>query len=92
MKPNPPIQTFPQVDRSHRQLARQRAAAKVINEMQRGHALHLTHTRGGDLWVLSNGRRVDGNVARVVTTNTHVVSVNDGLFPMTPQTWRFVEE
>jgi hypothetical protein len=85
------IQTFTQIERPHRQLARQRAASKVITEMQRGNALHLTHTRSGDQWTLSNGRHVAGDVARLVTTDTRVVSVNDGLFPATPQTWRFIK-
>jgi hypothetical protein len=59
--------------------------------MQRGASLHLTFTRQGSDFVLSNGVRVTPEVALMVVNDVRVVSVNDGLFPSTPQTWRYVE-
>ena len=76
----------------HRQLdRRRRGAARVITEMSRGASLHLAFTRHGSDFTLSNGTRVTPEVALLVVNDVRVVSVNDGLFPATPQTWRYVE-
>jgi hypothetical protein len=59
--------------------------------MMRGAALHLTHTTHGSDFALSDGTRVAAGIALLVVNDLRVVSVNDGLFPATPQTWRYVE-
>ena len=76
----------------HRQLdRRRRGAARVITEMSRGASLHLAFTRHGSDFTLSNGIRVTPEVALLVVNDVRVVSVNDGLFSTTPQTWRYCE-
>jgi len=75
-----------------RQLDRRRhGAARVITAMSRGASLHLTYSKDGSDFTLSNGMRVTPEVALLVVNDVRVVSVNDGLFPATPQTWRYVE-
>jgi hypothetical protein len=69
---------------------RRHGAARIISEMARGAALHLTYTKHGSDFVLSNGIRVAPDVALMVVNDVRVCSVNDGLFPITPQTWRYV--
>jgi hypothetical protein len=87
--------TIPTVQSIHRarrfQDRRRAAAARVLAQMQRGASLNLTYTKHGSDFVLSNGMRVSPAVALMVVNNTSVVSVNDGLWPQTPQTWRYVE-
>jgi hypothetical protein len=70
---------------------RREKAARIITAMSRGAALHLTFTERGSDFALSNGVRVTPAVALMVVNDARVVSVNDGLFPATPQTWRYVE-
>jgi hypothetical protein len=70
---------------------RRRSGARVISEMSRGAALHLTFTKSGSKFVLSNGTPVSTDIALLVVNDVRVVSVNDGLFPGTPQTWRWAE-
>jgi hypothetical protein len=70
---------------------RRRGAARVITEMARGASLHLAFTRHGSDFMLSNGTRVTPEVALLVVNDVRIVGVNDGLFPATPQTWRYVE-
>ena len=66
-------------------------AARIITAMSRGAALHLTYTKYGSNFTLSNGTRVAPEIALLVVNDVRVCSVNDGLFPTTPQTWRYVE-
>ena len=66
-------------------------AARIISEMSRGAALHLTFTKSGSNFVLSNGTPVPTDIALLVVNDVRVVPVNDGLFPGTPQTWRWAE-
>jgi hypothetical protein len=37
-----------------------------------------------------NGTSVTPEIALMVVNNMHVVDVNDGLFPTTSQTWRYI--
>ena len=66
-------------------------AARIISEMSRGAALHLTFTKSASNFLLSNGTSVSTDIALLVVDDVRVVSVGDGLFPTTPQTWRFRE-
>jgi hypothetical protein len=76
----------------HRKLDRRRdGAARIISEMARGASLHLTYTSYGSDFRLSNGTRVAPEVALMVVNDVRVCSVNDGLFPTTPQTWRYID-
>jgi hypothetical protein len=70
---------------------RRAAAARVITAMSRGASLNLTYTRRGSAFTLSDGTVVPPEIALAVVGDVRVVSVNDGLFPATPQTWRFIE-
>jgi len=70
---------------------RRHSAARVISEMSRGAVLHLTFTKSGTNFVLSNGTPVSTDIALLVVNDVRVVSVNDGLFPTTLQTWRYCE-
>src|SRR5262249_12742238 len=77
---------------ARRAQARRRAkAARVITCMSRGLSLHLTHSKHGSNLALWEGRRVAAETALMVVNDVRVCSVNDGLFPATPQTWRFID-
>jgi hypothetical protein len=82
--------TVPSLRASRRRLAMEKATA-VLDEMkQRGVALHLSYTRSGKSWALSNGRRVDSDVADLVTASASVAPVGDTLFRETmSQTFRW---
>jgi hypothetical protein len=65
----------------------------VITAMHRGEALHKHFTPQGLIYRLNLGvRQVSNAVVALVVADVRVVPVNDGLFPSTPQTWRFVEQ
>jgi hypothetical protein len=86
------IPTVASVRRARRfQDRRREQAAHVIAAMRRGVSLNLTFTRRGSVWTLSGGTVVASAVALMVVNDVRVASVNDGLFPTTPQTWRFIE-
>jgi Bifunctional DNA primase/polymerase, N-terminal len=71
----------------------------LCDNIRNGHALHdsprdlaVKHlTRQGPVFSLTNGKPVSTDVAAVVIADIRVVPVNDGLFPGTPQIWRWVE-
>jgi hypothetical protein len=85
------IPTVQSIRRARRVQDRHRQkAARVITAMQRGASLNLTHTRKGSVFTL-NGTVVAPETALAVVNDVRVCSVNDGLFPATPQTWRYVE-
>jgi hypothetical protein len=65
-------------------------AAHVITAMSRGASLNLTFTPRGSVWTLSGGIIVAPEIALAVVNDVRVCRVNDGLFPATPQTWRYV--
>jgi hypothetical protein len=66
-------------------------AARVITTMTRGATLQLTYTKHGSDFHLSDGTRVPPEVALAVVNDTRIRSVDKGLFPGTPQTWRCAE-
>lgn len=89
---NPSIPTVQSLTRARRHQDRRRQkAASVIAAMARGASLNLIFTRSGSAWTLSDGTHVAAEIALMVVNDVRVVSVNDGLFPVTPQTWRYVE-
>ena len=65
--------------------------AHCITAMTRGATLQLTYTRHGSDFCLSDGTRIPPEVALAVVNDTRIHSVDKGLFPGTPQTWRYVE-
>jgi hypothetical protein len=86
------IHTAAALRAKHRQLDRRRhGAAYVITRMAGGASLHLTYGKHGSDFVLSDGTHVASDIALLVVNDLRVVNVNDGLFPSTPQTWRYVE-
>jgi len=84
--------TVQELRRLRRLQERRRAKiARVITTMERGCSLNLMFTKNGSVYTLSNGERVKANIAIMVTRDVRVISVNDGLFPQCPQTWRFAD-
>jgi hypothetical protein len=76
-----------------RRVGRLEKADAVLAEMRAGAALHLSFTRSGPQWVLSNGRQVSDTIAKLVTASASVVGVGDAL-PLfddsaAAQTWRW---
>ena len=64
----------------------------ALDEMRSGQALHLYYDRGRAVWVLTDGREVRPDIARLVIDGPSVVGVGDGLFgDCLGQTWRYVE-
>jgi hypothetical protein len=64
---------------------------QVLNELRRGCALHHTYSRNGGSWALSDGRRVDDAIARLVIQDARVVGDSDGMRPGLSQIYRWVE-
>ena len=86
------IPTVRSIRRARRLRDRRRVkAARVLTKMSRGASLHLTFSKRGSDFTLSDGTSVSAETALMVVNDIRVVSVNDGLFPATPQTWRYVE-
>jgi hypothetical protein len=86
------IPTVQSIRATRRFQDRRRAkAARVITAMSRGLSLHLTFSKRGSDFSLSNGTPVSTETALMVVNDVRVCSVNDGLFPTTPQTWRFID-
>jgi hypothetical protein len=66
--------------------------AHCITAMTRGAVLHLTYTKHGSDFRLSDGTRVPPEVAMLVVNDVRIHSADAGLFPGTPQTWRFDDQ
>jgi hypothetical protein len=76
------VQTFTTIRRARARASRCRnGAARIITKMQHGATLHLCFMRGEATWSLSDGTRVTGDIAKIVTSNFNVVGVGDCLFP-----------
>ena len=85
------IHTVQSIHRARRvQDRRRQKTAHVITAMMRGASLNLTFTRKGSAFTLSDGTVVTPEIALAVVNDVRVCSVNDGLFPATPQTWRYI--
>ncbi len=66
--------------------------AAVLLAMRQGATLHLEFYETGPKWRTSNGRYVNGAVARIVITDKRVAAAGDTLFAGgTSQTWRYIE-
>jgi hypothetical protein len=67
--------------------------ARVLKAMRDdGCALHCEIAESGQLWWLSDGRRVRRTIARAVVLNPNIVSVGCALFGDVPsQTFRWAE-
>lgn len=66
---------------------------KALEHMSRGAVLALMHDNsvpGGKSYCVLPGGRVRGEAAASIIKRGDVVSTNDGLFPETPQTWKFL--
>jgi hypothetical protein len=59
--------------------------------MAKGSTLHLTYTKGGGRWALSNGKTIASEVARAVVNDLRIVGVGDALFDDASQTWRYAD-
>jgi hypothetical protein len=75
------IHTSSSLRARHRRLGtRVEKSQLVLDEMQRGCALHLMHTPTGPHWALSNGRQVSDNVAKLIIASSSVIDCGDALF------------
>jgi hypothetical protein len=94
--PRAGVHTVRELQRRHRRLDRRVNSANfVINCMRHGATLHLTLTRTGPVWTLSDGRgrKIPDEVARLVIADHRVVGVGDCLLKnLSSQTYRFVED
>jgi hypothetical protein len=87
--PGVSIHTAKSLARTNRQLGR---VSNVLHAMRNGCSLHVTHTRDGDVWRLSDGTPVPRSIAHQVIRHSNVEGVGDTLFPerSLSQTWRVV--
>jgi hypothetical protein len=86
------IPTVQSIRRARRfQDHRRAAAARVILMMARGATLNLMFTKTGSAFTLSDGTYVAPEIAIMVINDVRIISLQDGLFPALPQTWRHVE-
>jgi hypothetical protein len=67
--------------------------SKTLTMLQRGQALHLQFDhRRGHVWHLSDGTRIDAEIAQLLVARPDVVPVGDALFRNAPsQTYRYIE-
>jgi hypothetical protein len=60
--------------------------------MEQGATLHVTHTKSGSYWTLSDGTCVASHIALMVVNDLRIVGVGDSLFDDVPcQTWHYVD-
>jgi hypothetical protein len=87
------IPTPARLQKLNRRLDRQRREAQAAFKALRAGAV-LVHQFGGrgSGWILSTGKRVSEDVARILTFDHRVVGCGDSLFgvPLS-QSWRWVE-
>jgi hypothetical protein len=88
-----PVPTVDPLRRTRRQQQRRLdSLLAVLDEMRGGQALHLYYDGGRGGWVLTDGREVQPEIARLVITQPSVAGVGDGLFgDCHGQTWRYIE-
>lgn len=68
-------------------------AKQILDEMRNGAVLHLQHAKSGPRWVLSTGRQVTDDIAKLVVASASVVGVGDALFgECQAQTYRWWQE
>jgi hypothetical protein len=79
---NMPIQALISIKRDRSRAERHRkGAARIISEMRQGATLHQHFTNAGSVWTLSDGNKVNSDVAKNVTGNLNVVGMGACLFP-----------
>jgi hypothetical protein len=79
--PHAGVHTVRELQRRHRRLDRRvNAANAVIACMRRGARLYLTFQRSGPTWVLSDGRKISDEVARLVIADHRVGGVGTVCF------------
>jgi hypothetical protein len=85
------IHTVSSLRTTGRRLAsRLERAELVLNQMERGAALHLQHSSSGPIWTLTNGEHVTNSVARLVVASSSIIAVGDALFrDVRSQTYRW---
>jgi hypothetical protein len=77
---------------SRRSQRRVNSVQTVLDQMRGGAALHLHLDRHGPVWVLSGGREVLPDTAKVVIASPSVASAGDCLFgDMHSQTYQWVD-
>jgi hypothetical protein len=96
-----PIHTTESLRATRRRLNRERyrrdrnrlTARQVLANMRsEGLALHCSFENQGERWWLTNGRRIEVEVAHLVINDVNVTSVGDALFlNASPQTYRYIE-
>jgi hypothetical protein len=78
-----PIQTLTTIKRDRSRAERHRGgAARIIAKMRQGATLHQHFTNAGSVWTLSDGIRVNSDVAKIVTSNLNVVGMGDSHAPL----------
>lgn len=69
-----------------------RSAGTVVSAMKRCAALHLEFVLGAEVFMLTDGRRIEPAVAKAVIARPEIVEVGAALFQgMRPQTFRYAE-
>jgi hypothetical protein len=63
----------------------------LLRLMEGGCALHCTNTPSGQIWTLTDGRRLTAPWAERLIAHPNVVPVGDALFEGLSQTWRWTE-
>lgn len=66
--------------------------AYTLTALQRGASIHLTFTKRGRRWGLSNGTHVPRDVALAVIRDARVVNVDNDRSPAAPRRWRWIDE
>jgi hypothetical protein len=69
-----------------------RGVRQRLTELQRGASIHLTFTKPGRGWGLSNGTHVPRDVALAVIRDARVVNVDNDRSPAAPRRWRWIDE
>jgi hypothetical protein len=66
---------------------------QALSAMRKGQALHLTHEWYGEVWWLTDGRRLKPEVAKALIDSKRIADVGDSLLPADApaQTWRLID-
>ena len=85
------MRTYLETTKQNRRLEKLNAeAASTIGEMRRQSlTLHLEYSNGHERWSLSDGRKVDRDIAQHMLTAGGLIAGDDALFPRSlKQTYR----
>jgi hypothetical protein len=66
---------------------------QALSAMRKGQVLHLTHEWYGEVWWLTDGRRLKPEVAKALIDSKQIGDVGDSLLPADApaQTWRLID-